>query len=235
MKMLDRGVSSPETSSSILVPTTPAPSATPGMSDLPSLHPAKITTARRHADVSRVVTGGDLRSVRDRALLALGIGGAFRRSELVALRLADIERVPEGLRVTIRRSKTDQDGASIAIPEGCRLRPSAPLDAWIERGGIPDGFLVRRLTARLEGLTIRSPTPDRAVARLVQVRVAQAGHVAAGIARHSLPAGFLTAAARSGASVFKMREVSRHRPLQVLADCARDAEPFRAHAGEGFP
>ena len=55
--------------------------------------------------------------------------------------------------------------------------------------------------------------------------------------RGSLDAGggdFLTAAARSGASVFKMREVSRHKSMQVLADYVRDAELFRDHAGEGF-
>ena len=75
---------------------------------------------------------------------------------------------------------------------------------------------------------------DRAVARLVQIRVAQAGYVASDFAGHSLRAGFLTAAARSGASVFKMREVSRHKSMQVLADYVRDAELFRDHAGEGF-
>ena len=196
-----------------------------------------IASVRKHAaDVLRAITGDDLRSVRDRALLAFGMAGAFRRSELVALRLADIERVPERLRVTIRRSKTDQDGAgaTIAIPEGRRLRPKALLDAWLECGGISDGFLFRRLTAGPVGVATASPMSDRAVARLVQVRVAQEGYVAANFAGHSLQAGFLTAAARSGASVFKMREVSRHKSMQVLADYVRDAELFRDHAGEGF-
>ena len=75
---------------------------------------------------------------------------------------------------------------------------------------------------------------DRAVARLVQFRVAQAGYVAADFSGHPLRAGFLTAAARAGASVFKMREVSRHKSMQVVADYVRDAELFRDHAGEGF-
>jgi len=62
---------------------------------------------------------------RDRALLALGFAGAFRRSELVALEVADLVEVGDGPRVTIRRSKTDQEGAAheIAIPRGYRLRP----------------------------------------------------------------------------------------------------------------
>ena len=187
-------------------------------------------------DVLRAIVGDDLRSVRDRALLAFGMAGAFRRSELVALRLSDVEWVKEGLRVTIRRSKTDQDaaGATIAIPEGRRLRPKALLDAWLEQGGITDGFLFRRLTARPAGVASASPMSGRAVARLVQLRVAQAGYAASDFAGHSLRAGFLTAAARSGASVFKMREVSRHKSMQVLADYVRDAELFQDHAGEGF-
>ena len=202
-----------------------------------------VAPSRKHAadadvlrDVLRAIVGTDLRSVRDRAVLAFGMAGAFRRSELVALRLADLERVPEGLRVTLRRSKTDQDGAgaTIAIPEGRRLRPKALLEAWLERGGISDGFLFRRLAAGPAGVATASPMSDRAVARLVQARVAQAGYAAADFAGHSLRAGFLTAAARSGASVFKMREVSRHKSMQVLADYVRDAELFQNHAGEGF-
>ncbi len=75
---------------------------------------------------------------------------------------------------------------------------------------------------------------DRAVARLVQLRIAQAGYVAVDFAGHSLRAGFLTAAVRSGASVFKMCEVSRHRSMQVLADYVRDTKLFRDHAGNGL-
>ncbi len=202
-----------------------------------------VAPVRKHAadadvlrDVLRAITGADLRSVRDRAVLAFGMAGAFRRSELVALRLADIERVPEGLRVTIRRSKTDQDGAgaTIAIPEGRRLRPRALLDAWLEQGKVSDGFLFRRLVPGPAGGATASPMSDRAVARLVQARVTAAGYAAKDFAGHSLRAGFLTAAARSGASVFKMREVSRHKSMQVLADYVRDAELFHNHAGEGF-
>src|SRR3954454_10597333 len=67
---------------------------------------------------------------------------------------------------------------------------------------------------------------DRAVARLVRRRAAAAGYAKAAFAGHSLRSGFLTAAARAGASVPKMREVSRHKSMQVLADYVRDAELF---------
>jgi integrase len=63
--------------------------------------------------------------IRDRALLAFGFAGAFRRSELCALEVADLTEVGDGLRVLIRKSKTDQEGqgAEVAIPRGYRLRP----------------------------------------------------------------------------------------------------------------
>jgi hypothetical protein len=76
---------------------------------------------------------GSLTALRDRALLLLGFAGAFRRSELVALDIADIEEVPEGLRVTIRRGKTDQEGRGsvIAIVRGEVACPVAALKAWL--------------------------------------------------------------------------------------------------------
>ena len=135
----------------------------------------------------------------------------------------------------IRRSKTDQEGkgAVIAVPEGRRLRPVAHLKAWIERAGIADGFLFRRLS-RGGDQALPCPMSDRAVARVVQVRVAAAGYDPAHFAGHSLRAGFLTSAARAGASVFKMQEQSRHKSIQVLSSYVRDAQVFHDHAGKDF-
>lgn len=91
--------------------------------------------------VLRAIAGDTLKDVRDRALIAFGMASALRRSELVALTVADLERVPNGLRVRITRSKTDQEGkgAVIAVPDGRRLRPVAHLFAWLERAGITEG------------------------------------------------------------------------------------------------
>jgi len=186
-------------------------------------------------DVLCAIAGEDLRCVRDRALLAFGLASCLRRSELVALRLDDLTRVPEGLRVRISRSKTDQEGkgAVIAVPEGRCLWPVARLDAWIERAGIADGFLFRRLS-RSGDRALPAPMSDRAVARTVQARVAAAGYDPALFAGHSLRAGFLTSAARAGASVFKMQEQSRHKSIQVLSTYVRDAHIFHDHAGKDF-
>jgi hypothetical protein len=74
-------------------------------------------------------------------LLALGFAGAFRRSELVALQVEDLAECADGLRVTIRRSKTDQEGAgqSVAILRGVRICPVEAVQTWLARAEISTG------------------------------------------------------------------------------------------------
>src|SRR5437016_412270 len=69
--------------------------------------PVRKKPATADIVIAMAATGTSLRELRDRAVLLLGFAGAFRRSELVALDVADIEDVPEGLMISIRRSKTD--------------------------------------------------------------------------------------------------------------------------------
>lgn len=180
------------------------------------------------------IEGDGLRAVRDRAILAIGMAAALRRSEIVALHVDHVAVVPEGLRLTIAHSKTDQarQGSVIAIPEGARIRPKALLLAWMAAAGHGDGPLFRRLS-RLDAVT-PSPMSDRAIARLVQYHAAAAGYDPTQFAGHSLRAGFLTEGAAQGATIFKLQEVSRHKSIQVLSDYVRNAELFKDHAGQRF-
>jgi site-specific recombinase XerD len=180
------------------------------------------------------VPGDGLRATRDRAVLAIGMAAALRRSELVALTVDDIAIVSEGLRITIAKSKTDQarEGVTIAVPEGTRLRPKARLLAWMAASGHAEGALFRRLTRR-DTLTDDAMS-DRAVARLVQTAARKAGLDERQFAGHSLRAGFLTESAARGATIFKMQEVSRHKTVQILSEYVRNAELFKDHAGSGF-
>ena len=86
-----------------------------------------------------------LRGRRDSALLAIGFSGAFRRSELVALTVSDLVEGVDGYRITIRHSKTDQEGAGqeIAVPRGCRIEPVKLVQAWLQAAGISEGFVFR--------------------------------------------------------------------------------------------
>jgi site-specific recombinase XerD len=185
-------------------------------------------------DMLRACDGDTARAVRDRALLAIGMAAALRRSELVALALDDVAVTREGLTITVRRSKTDQEGAgtTIAVPEGRRIRPKALLLDWIAHAGFAAGPVFRKLTP--QGRITARPMSDRGVALVVKARAAAAGYDPAQVSGHSLRAGFLTEAARQGATVFKMKEVSRHKSLEVLSDYVRSHELFRDHAGERF-
>jgi len=180
------------------------------------------------------IEGDGLRALRDRAILAVGMAAALRRSEIVALAVDHVALVPEGLRLTIARSKTDRAGAGavIAIPEGSRIRPKALLLAWMAAAGHDSGPLFRRLS-RSDALTADAMS-DRAIARLVQHHAAAAGYDPTQFAGHSLRAGFLTEGAAQGATIFKLQEVSRHKSVQVLSDYVRNAELFRDHAGQRF-
>jgi len=181
--------------------------------------------------VLRAIDGDTLADLRDRALVAFGMAAALRRSELVALTVADLERGPDGLRVRVGRSKTDQEGRGviIAVPDGRRLNPVAQLDAWLARAGVTEGPVFRSLVNGRVGRALTAPS----VSLIVKRRAAAAGYMAADLAAHSLRAGFLTSAA-AGASIWRMREVSRHKSVQVLSDYVRDSDLLKDHAGKDF-
>jgi site-specific recombinase XerD len=171
---------------------------------------------------------------RDRALILLGFAGAFRRSELVALDVADIKESDAGLRVTIQHSKTDQDGegATIAIARGAVACPVRALRAWLDAAGIETGALFRPVNK--SGGVANTRLTDRSVANIVKAMAGSVGLDASAFSGHSLRAGFLTSAASNGASIFKMMDVSRHKSVDTMRGYVRDAELFKDHAGAGL-
>ncbi len=173
-------------------------------------------------------------ALRDRALLLIGFAGALRRSELVAVDRNDIEEVPEGLRVTIRRSKTDQEaqGAVIGIPRGAIACPVAAISEWLSAAGIASGPVFRPI-AKNGRIRDRRLTPH-SVAAIIKRHAARIGLEPQDFAGHSLRSGFLTSAAARGAGLFRMADQSRHRSLEVLRGYIRSAEIFKNHPGEGL-
>jgi site-specific recombinase XerD len=175
-----------------------------------------------------------LSGLRDRALLLLGFAGAFRRSELVALDVSDITEVKTGLLVTIRRSKTDQEGegATIAIARGDIACPAKALREWLDVAAIETGPIFRPINKA--GTVAAGRLTDRSVANIVKAYAGRAGFDATTFSGHSLRSGFLTSAAAKGASIFKMMDVSRHKSVDTLRGYVRDAELFKDHAGAGL-
>jgi site-specific recombinase XerD len=202
-----------------------------------SVGAAKVRKAPALAERVRAMIAASpdtLAGKRNRALILLGFAGAFRRSELVALDVADIEQSDAGLRVTIRQSKTDQDGegTTIAIARGTIACPVRALRAWLDAASIESGALFRSVNKAGGVATAR--LTDRSVANIVKAMAGSVGLDAGTFSGHSLRSGFLTSAAANGASIFKMMDVSRHRSVDTLRGYVRDAELFRDHAGAGL-
>jgi site-specific recombinase XerD len=175
-----------------------------------------------------------LSDCRDRALLLVGFAGAFRRSELVALNVEDIEEKAEGVRINIRHSKTDQEGRGevIAIPRGSIACPVVALMTWIASASITEGAVFRPLAKG--GRVLSARLTDRSVAEIIKSHAARVGLEPAQFSGHSLRSGFLTSAAARGASIFKLADQSRHKSMDVLRSYVQDAELFRNHAGDGL-
>lgn len=171
----------------------------------------------------------DVRGMRDRALLLMGFAGAFRRSELVALEVKDIQFLPEGLAVTIPHSKTDADGMGeiIGIPfakdEGaCPVRA---LRAWLANSGVEEGPVFRAVD-RWTGVS-RRPIESHRVAIIIKQLAAKAGFDAAAFSAHSLRSGLATAAAEGGASERAIMDQTRHRSLRQVRRYIRRGSLFR--------
>jgi site-specific recombinase XerD len=177
-------------------------------------------------------TSPTLAGARDRALISFGFASAMRRSELVALEVADLVAVEDGYRVLIRRSKGDQEGEGqeVAIPRGYRLRPVEYLQAWLAAAGITEGRVFRSVISGHVGGSMTS----FAISLRIKLLVQRAGHDPATFSGHSLRSGFLTSAAESGADVFKMMEVSRHKSMDTLRGYVRRRDLFKKHAGAAF-
>jgi site-specific recombinase XerC len=103
--------------------------------------PVRKRAATADIVIAMSPTATTLRTLRNRAIILLGFVGAFRRSELVALNVEDLEESPEGMLVTLRRSKTDQEGVGrrVAIPRGEIACPVAAVRAWLNAAGITEG------------------------------------------------------------------------------------------------
>lgn len=175
--------------------------------------------------------GETLRDQRDRALLLLGFAGGFRRSELVALERGDIETVRQGLIVTIRRSKTDQEAAGrrIGIPHGrTRHCPVAAVEAWLDASAIDTGQMFRPITRH--GHLAETALTGDAVSVLLRERLAAAGIDPEGYSGHSLRAGFATSAAQAGVSTLKIRAMTGHASDAMLARYVREGELFTGNA-----
>jgi len=175
-----------------------------------------------------------LNGLRDKALLVVGFGGALRRSELADLCVDQVTMNERGLILSIRKSKTDQEGkgADVGVLDGARLEVKKCLAEWLQASGITDGYLFRGI--RNDGKVIDGAISTRQIANIIKARATLAGLDASMFSGHSLRAGFVTSATSAGADVFRVMDVSRHRKVDTVRGYVRRAEMFKLHAGAGF-
>jgi integrase len=167
--------------------------------------------------------------IRDTAILLLGYAGALRRSELTDVLLADVEHKTAGLLLTLRKSKTDQEGHGqvIGIAHGSHLAtdPIAALDAWLAlRGHEPGPLFTRVYASRIHA----EPLSGNTITRMLTARAGAAGLPAERITAHSLRAGHATTAALAGVPLERIAAQTRHRDLSVLVE--RYIRPLEALA-----
>lgn len=166
--------------------------------------------------------------VRDRALLLIGFAAALRQSEIVDLDFADIIVRPEGLRVAIRRSKSDQEGEGQVVAIGRTGSSTCPANAyemWVSAAGIDEGAMFRRVDRH--GRLLDRLKPE-AVADMVRSRAGRAGlPEPERYSGHSLRAGLATAAASAGVEERLIMNQTRHRSVGMVRRYVREGELFR--------
>lgn len=169
---------------------------------------------------------------RDRALLLVGFAGAFRRSELVSLDVADVSLTRDGAIITLRRSKTDQEGQGykLGIPYGSRPEtcPVRAIEQWLASSGIQEGPLFRSVNRH--GQLQPGRLSDKAVALVVKRYAEEAGLDPARYSGHSLRAGLATSAAAKGASERAIMAQTRHRSVAMVRRYIRDGSLWRENA-----
>jgi integrase len=186
------------------------------------------------SDLKRMVNAlpEDPAGLRDRALLLTGFAGGFRRSELAALTVEDLGFVDDGVIVTIRKSKTDQEGAGreVAIPTGSSRAtdPVQALQAWLEASGIESGPLFRSIDrhGNLSPQALTGHSVGLIVKRSAEL-VGMDGDLFSG---HSLRSGLVTAAAEGGANEVAIMQTTGHKSSAMVRRYVRRVEAFRNNA-----
>lgn len=195
----------------------------------PTQKAAAVTTVLRQFIAAQPET---LVGLRNRALLLVGFAGAFRRSELVGLDVRDVTFTHDGLVITVRQSKTDQEGAGHvkglpygSHPETCPVRT---LRAWLDAAQITEGPLFRSFDPRRQIQPKR--LRDYEVAKIIKRAATKAGVDPASFSGHSLRIGFVTAAYAAGVPEDAIMDQTGHRSIPTVRRYKRRATLFQGNA-----
>ena len=169
---------------------------------------------------------------RDRTIILIGFSGGFRRNEIVSLDFDDLDFVEEGLKINIKRSKTDQFGvgSTKGLPyfENSQYCPVVSIQKWIEISKINSGALFRRFT---KGSNLSEKRlSDQTVALLVKEYLGLAGIDSTNYSGHSLRSGFATSAAEAGAEERTIMAMTGHKTTEMVRRYIKNADLFKNNA-----
>ena len=174
----------------------------------------------------------DIIKLRDRSIILMGFSGGFRRSEIVSLNYDDLDFVTEGLKIYIKRSKTDQfgEGSLKGLPyfDNKKYCPVLSLKNWIEISNINSGPLFRRFSKSSKLLENR--LSDQTIALLIKKYLKLAGINNKDYSGHSLRSGFATSAAESGAEERSIMAMTGHKSTEMLRRYIKEANLFKNNA-----
>ena len=173
-----------------------------------------------------------IKKLRNRTLILIGFGGGFRRTELISIDYEDLDFVEEGLKITLRRSKTDQFGEGLVkgIPYFTNEKycPVISLKNWINFSKIKTGPIFRRF-AKGSILTENRLT-DQSVVLIIKDCLKLAGIESKNFSGHSLRSGFATVAAESGADERSIMAMTGHKTTQMVRRYIKEANIFKNNA-----
>ena len=174
----------------------------------------------------------DIKKLRDRSIILIGFSGGFRRNEIVSLDYDDLDFVEEGLKIQIKRSKTDQFGEGFvkALPyfDSSKYCPVISLKNWIEISKIESGPLFRRF---VKGSKLSdNRLTDQTVALLIKEYLKLAGIDSKNYSGHSLRSGFATSAAESGAEERGIMAMTGHKSTEMVRRYIKEANLFKNNA-----
>ena len=194
--------------------------------------PILINNLKKLIDVIDEEKIEDINKLRDKSILLIGFAGGFRRNEIVSLDKEDLEFVFEGLKITVKRSKTDQfgEGLTKGIPyfENIAYCPVTILQKWLNISKITKGPLFRKISKGSRLLENR--LTDQTVALIIKKYLNKSGIDSSNYSGHSLRSGFATSAAESGAEERSIMAMTGHKTTQMVRRYIQEANLFKNNA-----
>jgi len=174
----------------------------------------------------------EIKKLRDRTIILIGFSGGFRRNEIVSLDYDDLDFVTEGVKINLKRSKTDQfgEGSLKGLPyfDNSKYCPVLSIQKYLEKSNINAGALFRRFNKG--SILSKDRLTDQTVALLIKKYLQLAGIDSKNYSGHSLRSGFATSAAESGAEERSIMAMTGHKSTEMVRRYIKEANLFKNNA-----